>query len=1379
MKSFLNLPPAILLLPIGLLPLSAQFVVGTGSPINPGCVNRALAVGTGDFHSSGHLDLAITCDASGSPGSARVFPGNGTGTFGAASTTATGVFPTSLAVADFNGDGNLDLAVVNQTDATVDVYQGDGAGGFTLQVSLGQGQGIGQNPVFVTAADINSSGQMDLVVVSQSDATVSVLLNNGSFSFFLDQMLTTSGTNPGWATAVYNIASGLQDIAVADNGSSTMDIFQNFGEDGFSSAIPYAAGANPTSVVTGDFNGDGLPDLAVTNGGASGTTVTVFFGDGMGDFGTGTTIAGAGTGPTSIVTGDFNNDGNLDLAMADQFATGATVAVLLGNGSGGFAPAPGSPYTIAGQQATSIVAGDFNGDRRLDLAVTTTSGINVLLNTELRAIPPALTFTGSSDPNAPPPPALTETIGALAGATAMFAAAPTQTWLGVAPTTGSTAAPVNVTVTASPNGLAAGTHLAAINITAPNHFGTSIPVTFNLIGPSGILLPASGSPFALDGIGPQGIVAGDFNNDGIPDLAIADQTSGVLSIFQGDGSGGFTPFSTSPIFLELESGPLALAVGDFDGDGLLDLAFVDGSDPFVFVLQGDGTGNFFPAGAFQCGPAPQSLAIADFNGDGIPDIVCSNTTLLLGDGQGNFAPAPAVGLQMGSTDPVSVAVGDFNSDGLPDIAVVDAVNNNLSIFLNNGLGGFTAPSGSPYMTGSAPSSVAVADLNRDGNLDIVVANGGAATVSVFLGSGAGGFTAAIGSPYSVDSAAAVLVTDINGDGYPDLVAVGPSGTASILLGNSTGAFVPSPGGSIPAGFGPYFAVAGDFNNDGRQDLAFSDNSANNITVALGASAPTQNTLSTSAPASVPVGTPIPLMAQLADMGPAFQTPTGMVKFNDGATTVNTATLAAGTAAYSAAYALGSHTFTAVYAGDNRSLASTSNSVTVMVTAGSIASSPPSVFFTLTQPTTTLPDATLLSITGASGPLSLTITTASGGNWLSASSVGTAVMPSVSVSLTSTALSLGPGAYSGSITIQSSPYQVVVPVNLTVLASFGLLPTSLSFAGVTGNSATPSQTFTVSSPGGALPFSVATTPNSGWLTVSPLSGTTPSIVTVSVDTSFLSPGVYTASINVSSPFVYGGGALGRARTLQVNSPFPNGTVTIPVSVQVLAQLSANPSSLSFSAMAGQSTTASQSVMIGGSAGYLFSAQPSASWIVVSPTSGTVPSSISISANPSGLAAGSYSGSVAISGSGEAGASISVALTVSPALVVVTGSGNGDIFLMPTATAGQFTASTNIVSNVAGAPFTASATGPGGLAVSPSSGTLPATLFTNANGSQLSPGTYTGSVILNIPGATPPTQNLMVSFTVTAPQPPQVMTQAPGLTFSVSSTAPMATRAGGGE
>jgi len=1457
----MNLRPLTLLLSL-CLPLPAQFVVGTGSPINPGCVNRALAVGAGDFHLSGHVDLAITCDASGNPGSARVFPGNGTGTFGAASTTAAGVFPASLVVADFNGDGKLDLAVVNQSDKTVDVYQGDGAGGFTLQATLGQGQGIGQNPVYVTTGYIGFSGLPDLVVVSQSDATVTVLLNNGSFSFFPNFILSTSGTNPASVAVADFSGSGLQDLAVVNNGSGTVDIFQNFGEGGFSSPIPYAAGGSPTSVVTGDFNGDGHLDLAVTNG-AGGTTVSVLLGDGLGGFSAATSFSGAGTSPTSIVTGDFNNDGKLDLAMADNFATGATVAVLLGNGSGGFAAAPGSPYTIAGQQATSLVAGDFNGDHRLDLAITTTSGINVLLNTELRGIPPALTFTGGSDPNAPAPLGVTETISALAGATATFTASPTQTWLGVVPTTGSTSAPVNLTVTASPTGLAAGTHLAAINVTAPNHFAASIPVTLNLIAPSGILLPAAGSPFALAGQGPQMIVSGDFDNDGIPDLAIADQTTDDITIFKGNGSGGFTQFASSPLLFDNNSGPLAMAVGDFNGDGNLDLAFTDGSDPVVFILLGDGTDNFFPAGSFPCGPNPASLTVADFNGDGFLDLAFSNTTLLLGDGNGNFAPAPAVGLQTGTTYAFFVANGDFNGDGLPDIAVVDEVAKTLSISLNNGAGGFTAAAGSPYATGSAPTGVAVGDFNRDGKLDIVVANRGAATLSVFLGSGTGSFSQATGSPYSVDSAATVLVTDINGDGYPDIVAVGPSGTASILLGNGAGTFAHSPGGSVLAGFGPYAVVAGDFNNDGRQDLAFSDNSGNNVTVMLGASASTQNTLSTTAPVTVAAGTQIPLTALVADTGAGFNIPTGTVIFKDGTTTVSTMSLSSGTANYSSAYPVGTHVFSALYNGDLRSLTSSSNTVTANVipgppasiavsagnaqtatvqtafatalqavvmdafgnpvpsatvtftaplsgasgtfsggstnvmaatnasgiatapvftansiggsyavtatvtgartaavftltnTGGSIASNPASVTFTVTQPATTLSASQTLSLTSSGAtPFTVTVNTAS---WLSATPGSGTTPATVVVSLLPAALQLAPGAYNASITLQSGTNQTVVPVSLTVLAPFGPLPAGgVSFVYVSSSpTPPPPQTFILSSSNRPLPFSISVPFSAPWLMVTPASGTTAATVTVSVNPVNLAPGSYSAAVSISSPFA------------------SNGPLTLPVTVQVQAVTTASPTSLTFAASVGQNPSAPQSVSIGGASGVSFAAQTSASWIVVSPTSGVTPASLSVKVDPTGLAAGSYFGSIAISGVGAASLSIPVSVTIQPALTVVTGSGNGPVFLMPTAMPGVFAADTSLVTNTTGSTFTATVSGQG-LTITPSSGTLPAVLHTSVDASNFAPGTYQGAITLNIPDANPPTRTLTVSFTVNPPQPPQVMTQAPELTFSVPSTAPQASR-----
>ena len=1545
---------------------SAQFVQGTGSPLNTACFNRPLAVGTGNFHTSGHVDLVVTCDSGSTPGSAKVFPGTGNGTFSLPNTTpaTTGIFPTSLVVADFDGDGKPDLAVVNLTDATVSVYKGDGAGGFTLQVTLGQGQGIGTNPVYVTTADINGDLRPDLLVVNQADGTVTVLLNTGSFSFS-GSTLTTTGTNPAWVTAGFFNNDPFLDLAVVNNGGSTVDIFLSTGS-GFLAPATFQVGGNPSAIVTGDFNGDGKFDLAVTNPGG---TVSVLLGNGDGTFQARTTVTGVGNTPSAMVVGDFNDDGILDLAIADKFAAGATVAVLLGTGSGGFNPASGSPYALVGQQATSIVTDDFNDDGKLDLAVVTTSGVNVLLNTGLVAEPLELTIVGSTDPSAPPPPGAKVIISAQAGTNATFTASPSQPWLSVSPGSGSTATPLSLTVTASPAGLSAGLHFGAINVTAPGHFGTSIPVTFDLVAPSGVLLAAAGSPFAT-GTGPETIVSADFDNDGIPDLAIANQTSSSVTILKGDGAGGFTPFSASPILLDVP--PFAIAAGDFNGDGRVDIAVTDTLNGSVSVFLGSGTGAFFGLPPFNAGPNPTSITVADFDGDGNLDLAFSNTTLLFGDGHGNFAPDPFIGVQSGPAGERFVASGDFNGDGLPDLAVVDQTNSTLSIFLNTGLGGFTPAAGSPYSTGATPQGVAVGDFNLDGKLDLVTANSGAFTVSVFVGNGAGGFAAATGSPYSVAAANAVVVTDINGDGKPDIISLGGSGQVSILLGNGAGGFTPSVGGAISGGAAPFSAVAGDFNGDGRRDLAFADFSGNNVTVLLGASAQTQNTLSTTAPPSVPAGTQVPLMAQVIDSVAGFQTPTGTVTFKDGAATVATVGLSAGVANFSSTYPSGNHTFTAVYSGDLRNVVSTSSSVSVMVTpgpsasiaataggaqtttvqtafatafqalvadaqsnpvpgiavtftaplngasgtfpgavtsvmvttnasgiakaplftanqiagsynvsataagvatpalyaltnqagppatvsavsgqtqsaplnsafsvplvvtvkdsfgnfvpgalvtftgpaggpggsfssgvtataitnaagqgvaptftanavpgsyvvnatvtrlttpavftltntAGAVAIVPTSVTFALTLPASILPNAKTLQLSAAGQfPFNVTVNTASGGNWLSATPSSGTTPAAVTVSLLTAALALAPGAYSGSITVQSFTNQTVVPVTLTVSAPFDPIVNGLSFVFASGNSAPPaSQTINITSSNRPLPFTVSVPATVPWLFVSPQSATTAAPLTVSVNPSNLAPGSYSASVAINSPFA------------------SNGPLIVPISLVVQAVTTASPSSLTFVASAGQNPSAVQSLLIGGTSGISFSAQASSSWIVVSPSSGLTPSSVSVKVDPSGLAPGSYFGSISISGAGATSISIPVSVTIQAALDVVAGSGNGAIFLMPTATPGVFAADTTIVTNTTGSTFTASGSGQG-LIVTPASGTLPTVLHTSVDAGKLAPGTYTGAVTLNIPDANPASRMLAVSFTVNPPQPAQVMTQAPGLTFSLSSAAPTASR-----
>ena len=363
---------------------------------------------------------------------------------------------------------------------------------------------------------------------------------------------------------------------------------------------------------------------------------------------------------------------------------------------------------------------------------------------------------------------------------------------------------------------------------------------------------APGSPFTL-GTKPMSVAVGDFNADGNPDLAIANG-DGTVTVLLGNGAGGFTAAPGSPA--AAGSGPSSVAVGDFNGDGKPDLAIADYSGNNVTVLLGDGTGRFTaaPSSPFPAGSQPNSVAVGDFNGDGKPDLAIANynsnnVTVLLGNGTGGFTAAPGSPFPAG-VQPYSVAVGDLNGDGKPDLAIANVASGDVTVLLGSGTGGFTAASGSPFAVGSFPESVVVADFNADGKLDLAVAGVGlyestGMNVTVLLGDGTGGFKAVQGGPAATGNSPTALATaDFNEDGLPDLAVINPvTGTVAFLLGDGTGGFTASSGSPFTAGTQPVSLAAGDFNVDGKPDLAIANYGSNNLTVLLNGSTPPLKLLS--------------------------------------------------------------------------------------------------------------------------------------------------------------------------------------------------------------------------------------------------------------------------------------------------------------------------------------------------------------------------------------------------------------------------------------------------------------------------------------------------------------------------------------------------------
>jgi uncharacterized protein (TIGR03437 family) len=329
------------------------------------------------------------------------------------------------------------------------------------------------------------------------------------------------------------------------------------------------------------------------------------------------------------------------------------------------------------------------------------------------------------------------------------------------------------------------------------------------------------------GTGPVSVIAADFNGDGKLDLATSNE-DGTISILLGNGDGTFQ----TPQNFKAGSDCIYLAAADFNKDGKLDLAINDFASSLLIVMLGKGDGTFGPPAVYNTTPTPTGLIITDFNGDGNLDIVTGSGTpgiitadfgsgdisVLLGNGDGTFQGGPLYPL---GSRPFAIATADLNGDGLPDLVTANQYSQNLSILLNQGKGLFKAAptySFTSATTSNNPMSVALADLNGDGKVDVATAiNSG--SVAVSLGNGDGSFQAA--TYYTTASGSfMVLAGDLNGDGKPDLAVAnasyGVAGTVSILLAGAGGAFGAAT--SVTAGNNTDFIALTDVNGDGKLDL---------------------------------------------------------------------------------------------------------------------------------------------------------------------------------------------------------------------------------------------------------------------------------------------------------------------------------------------------------------------------------------------------------------------------------------------------------------------------------------------------------------------------------------------------------------------------------
>jgi hypothetical protein len=353
--------------------------------------------------------------------------------------------------------------------------------------------------------------------------------------------------------------------------------------------------------------------------------------------------------------------------------------------------------------------------------------------------------------------------------------------------------------------------------------------------------------FYASGYKPYVMMSGDLDADGDIDLAVANEEESTIRVFRniGHSSGVFERLPTPTAFgFPTGEYPTGGAIADFNRDGIADVITADYHGNSVSILLGAGTGGTYTlteSSSYRTvvGAETSNLAVGDLNGDAILDVIATNpqassVSVLIGRADGTLERAIQVGCGTAvGCEPYSVAIGDFDGNGTNDAAIADNRNRTIYIKLGNGDGTFHPGPSQPAIPGVAPFILITRDIDRDGNLDLLVANRGSDDVGVFLGRGDGTFGTALLSRTGTDTGPySLAVADFNLDGVPDVVTANyKSGTASVLLGIGDGRFEAAIDAGTTGAYS-YGVATGDFNGDGKPDFAIANAISNDVSVKL-------------------------------------------------------------------------------------------------------------------------------------------------------------------------------------------------------------------------------------------------------------------------------------------------------------------------------------------------------------------------------------------------------------------------------------------------------------------------------------------------------------------------------------------------------------------
>ena len=850
---------------------------------------------------------------------------------------------------DFNGDGNTDVA-------TVVLFSADGV--YSLSAALGNGDGTFQPAVItktgaaccdpIWVGDMNKDGYDDIVMAHAATASnppsIEVFLSNGDGSFTSKGITNIPASEIVWATVRDVNGDGKLDVVVADaanpghiwtllgNGDGTLQAPTSVvfpGQLALGSSVRF----NP--IAFGDFDGDGSLDFAGPD--ATTNQIMVYFGHAGSPYNAGVPLdTPDGVYDSCFVTsGDLNGDGKDDIVSAN--CTDDSITIFLNNGDGSFQPGvyyPVAPETYTGASPVALSIADVNGDGFNDIVSSNFLSGDVTV------------FLGNGNGTVRIP-----TIGYATGG--------------------------------SP-------HSPALVADFNNDGKADLVVLdreFNFVYLQGYgdgTFRSAMNYYALRGNGYRpngvGIATGDFNGDGIPDVVIGnsnDSAATGITVFLSNPDGSLRPgvsYGSSSKNYELEH----VAVGDFNGDGKLDIAAADFYNGVIQIFTGNGDGTFQVGSTYAtdsaAGANALGLVAGDFNGDGQLDLAVinnhgtasANVGILLNDGKGGFKPVVNYPL---SNLAAEITAADLNGDNKLDLVVPlygtsATPGSAVAILLGNGDGTFKPESDLKLVNGSNtfynPYAVTVGDVNGDGKPDLAITiqnqvtpclmQGGVPVlnqgIAIALGNGDGTFQTPTLFGSSLQNCSLdvplpgyVQMTDLNRDGHLDLVYTNSEfSTVGVMYGEGNGSFYDPV--EYAAGRNAFDLALADVNGDGAIDVVTTGNAYefSGVTVLLNTSADT-TTVNSSAPHSTS-GLPVAFTAEITGSKVRGVTaiPTGTVTFMDGSTVVGTALInASGQATYTdKSLSTGSHNITAQYGGDVHYLANSASLQQVVGQARSVA-----------------------------------------------------------------------------------------------------------------------------------------------------------------------------------------------------------------------------------------------------------------------------------------------------------------------------------------------------------------------------------------------------------------------------------------------------------